>query len=102
MQMSVAALAVRVLSQRHIKLPGCSVSSLAPAPWRTHSLERPGFLLQIRAGAAPGAAYLTSKAPRIRCSRVVELGADRWNHMGKLIIFFSSFFPLGICESAGA
>lgn len=58
----------------------------------THGLESPGFLPQIRAGAALGAAYITSKAPRIRYSGV-ELRADRWNHRGKLIIFFSVFFP---------
>ncbi|VCX37038.1 unnamed protein product [Gulo gulo] len=32
----------------------------------------------------------------------VALRADRWSHMGKLIIVFFFFFFLGICESAGA
>lgn len=99
MQMSMAALTALALSSRARSefFPGCSVVFSGSCPV-AHSLESPGLRPQIRAGAALGAAYKTSG---IRYSDV-ELRADRWNHMGKLIIFFFQFFSLGICESAGA
>lgn len=71
------------------KVSGCSAVCFGSCPV-AHGLESPGLLPQIRAGAVPGAANKTNKAPGIRYSGV-ELRADRWNHMGKLIIFFFSF-----------
>lgn len=95
MQMSMAALIPLALPQS----PGCFAGCPGSCPM-AHGFENLGFLPQSRAGTEPGAANITNKAPGIHYSGV-ELRANRWNRMSKLIIFFFSFF-LGICESAGA
>lgn len=86
--MSMAALIPLALPESHISGGYAVFPGSCPM---AHGFESLGFLPQSRVRAAPGTANITNKAPGILYSGV-ELRVNRWNHMGKLIIFSSSFF----------